>query len=73
MFEMFLNSARLFLRGKLFKDFGQVLRQWLIGFVVAVAATVALAVFVNPWVGAVVGGLLGGALVPYLFKDLKYA
>ena len=73
MFEMFVNSAKLFLRGKLFKDFGKVVQQWLIALAAAVVVTVLLATYVNLWLGAIVGGAVGGALIPYLFKDLKYA
>lgn len=72
MFEMFLNSAKLFLRGKLFSDFGLLLRQAAIGVLVAVVATVLLALFVNVWLGAIVGGLVAGVSAPYLFKDLKF-
>jgi uncharacterized membrane protein len=28
--------------------------------------------FVNPWLGMIAGGAAGGALLPWLFKDLKY-
>ena len=73
MIEMFLNSVRLFLRGKLFKDFHLVLLRLAIGVATATTLVVLLAWFVHPWVGALVGGLAAGALMPYLFRDLKYA
>lgn len=72
MFDMFLNSAKLFLRGKLFQDFGQVLKQWLIGLAITLIVLLALSWLVNTLTAAIIGGLLGGALMPYLFKDLKY-
>ncbi|MBN8924760.1 MAG: hypothetical protein BGP10_01755 [Rhodanobacter sp. 68-29] len=72
MFDMFLNSARLFLRGKLFQNSSQVLKQWLVGLAITLAVLLALALLVNPLIAAISGGLLGGALMPYLFKDLKY-
>jgi hypothetical protein len=28
--------------------------------------------FINPWLGMTAGGLVSGALLPWLFKDLKY-
>lgn len=72
MFDMFLNSAKLFLRGKLFQNSNQALKQWLIGLAVTLAVLLALSWLLNPLVAAISGGLLGGALMPYLFKDLKY-
>lgn len=74
MWNMFLNSAQLFLKGKLFRDMNQVLRQGAIGVIVGVVLLVVLAKLSLPvWLAAVVAGLVSGALMPYLFKDLKYA
>ena len=73
MYGMFLNSVRLFFKGKLFRDNGAVFRQWLIGFVTTLLLFVALAWLVSQLFGAAVAGLLGGALQTWLFKDLKYA
>jgi hypothetical protein len=72
MVGMVLDSIKLFLRGKLFRDNSAVIGMWAIGFAVTVAVTVGLASYVNSWLGAVLGGLLGGALMPYLFRNLKY-
>ena len=72
MFGMFLSSAKLFLQGKLFRDNGAVFRSWIIGFAVAVVLILGLATYVNLWLGAAVGGLVGGALMPWLFRNLKY-
>lgn len=72
MFDAFMESVKLFLSGRMFRDNLAVLRSWLIGFVVTVVVAVLLATYVNLWVGAVVGGLIGGALMPYLFRNLKY-
>lgn len=70
---MFVNSAQMMLKGKLFRDNGMVIRQWAIGFIVAVALIVLLGKFVLPvWAAAIIGGFVTGALMPYLFKDLKY-
>ena len=73
MLDMFLNSVRLFLAGKLFRDGRAVLVQWLKGFAVCLALLLALGWWVSPVVGVVVASLVGGALQPLLFKDLKYA
>lgn len=74
MWEMFLNSTRLFLKGKLFRDPAAVLRQWLIGLLATLVVLVLLAKLGLPlWLAVVVATLGGGALQPWLFKDLKYA
>ena len=73
MWDMFIGSLRLFIKGKLFREPRQVARQWLIG----VAATL-FALLVLTWIGAplwlavMAASFGGGALQPYLFKDLKY-
>jgi hypothetical protein len=73
MWEMFISSAQMMLKGKLFRDNWMVIRQWSIGFLVAIALIVGLGKFVAPvWVAAIIGGFVAGALMPYLFKDLKY-
>lgn len=73
MLDMFLNSVRLFLAGKLFRDGRAVLTQWFKGFAVCLALMLLLGWWVSPLVGVVVASLVGGALQPLLFKDLKYA
>lgn len=73
MLQMFLNSARLFMRGKLFRDNRAVLKQWLIGFALSTALLLAVGWLTAPWIGVIVASLVGGGLQPYLFKDLKYA
>lgn len=71
MFDMVVNAAKLFVVGKLFRDNLAFFRQWGIGFAVALALMVGFGL-VNPWLGMVVGGAAGGALLPWLFRDLKY-
>jgi len=72
MFEMALNSAKLFFAGKLFKDPTQALRLLAVG--IAVGALVVLACgFAAPlWVAAFIGGAVAGALQPILYKSLKF-
>ena len=73
MWEMFMGSTQMLLKGKLFRDNKVVIRQWAIGFVVAIALIVLLGKFVMPmWAAAMIGGFVTGALMPYLFKNLKY-
>ena len=73
MWDMFTNSLRLFLKGKLFREPRQVLRQWLIGAAVTLLVLVVLARVGLPlWLAVLLASLGGGALQPYLFKDLKY-
>ena len=71
MFDMLLNAAKLFFVGKLFRDNAAFFRQWGIGFASALALMLVVGL-VNPWVGMAVGGAASGALLPWLFRDLKY-
>ncbi len=73
MLDLFLNSVKLFLIGKLFRDNRAVLLQWLKGFGLTLALLLALGWWVSPLVGVVVASLVGGFVQPLLFKDLKYA
>ena len=73
MFDMFMNSVKLFFAGKLFRDNRDVLVQWLKGFGVCLALLLVLGWFVSPIVGVVVASVVGGLIQPVLFKDLKYA
>ncbi len=73
MWDMFSNSFRLFLKGKLFREPRQVVKKWLIGFIVALIAVVVLAYAGLPlWLAVIIASLVAGALQPYLFRDLKY-
>lgn len=73
MWEMFTNSMQIFLKGKLFRDNKLVCTQGAIGVVTAIVLVVILGKFVLPmWAAAIIGGFAAGALMPYLFKDLKY-
>lgn len=73
MFDMFLNSVKLFFAGKLFRDGHAVLVQWLKGFAMTLALMLVVSVLVSPLAGVVVASLVGGFVQPLLFKDLKYA
>ena len=74
MWEMFSNSLRLFLKGKLFREPKMVARQWLIGLAFTFVVLVALAKAGVPlWLAVLAASLGGGALQPLLFKNLKYA
>ena len=73
MFEMFKNSVVLFLQGRLFQDLGDVIRQALIGIVIAAVIVIALVkTGLALWVAIVISSLIAGAIQPYLYKDLKY-
>lgn len=73
MIDMFMNSVKLFIAGKLFRDSKAVMLQWLKGFALSLALMLAVGWFVSPLVGVVVASLVGGVIQPLLFKDLKYA
>jgi hypothetical protein len=72
MLRLFMDSIRLFLRGKLFRDNAAVFRQWLKGFALTIAVLIAVGYFGGALLGVIVASLLGGALQPWLFKNLKY-
>lgn len=72
MIEMFTNTVVLFFKGRLYRDYRLVMRQWLLCFLATFAVLLILGYAVSPLAGIVVASLLGGALQPYLFKDLKY-
>ena len=73
MFDMFMNSVKLFFAGRLFRDSRAVLMQWLKGVGLSLGLLLLLGVLVSPLVGVVVASLVGGFVQPLLFKDLKYA
>jgi len=73
MFDMFLNSVKLFFTGRLFRDSRVVFFQWAKGFGMTLGLLLVLGWFVSPLVGVVVASLVGGLMQPILFKDIKYA
>ncbi len=74
MWDLFINSVQMFLKGKLFRDNKMVVKQGAIGVMAAVVLIILLGKFVVPmWAAAIIGGIVSGALMPYLFKDLKYS
>ncbi|MEM6374072.1 MAG: hypothetical protein AAF727_15010 [Pseudomonadota bacterium] len=73
MLEMALNSAKLFMVGKLFQDNKKVMRQLLMAVLLGVVVLIAVAQFAPVWVAAAVAGGASGFAQPILFKDLKYA
>ena len=54
------------------RDNAAFFRQWGIGFAARLAADGGAHGFVNPWLAWLAGGAAGGALLPWLFRDLKY-
>lgn len=73
MLGMAMNSAKLLFAGKLFKDYGKVIRQILVAIVSGVAVLYGVSLVAPLWVAAIAGGAVAGFLQPILFKDLKYA
>ena len=73
MWSMFLNSAQLFLKGKLFRDQNEVFRKGALGVLIGIILLILAAKLGAPvWLAAIISGLVSGAAQPYLFKDLKY-
>lgn len=74
MFEMFLSSAKLFMKGKLFRDINNVFKKACIGMAIAAFLVIFLAKIGLPlWLAIIIASLVSGGVQPYLFKDLKYA
>ena len=74
MFEMFMDSARLFVKGKLFRDKESVYKKAYTGMVIAAFLVIFLAKIGLPlWLAIIIASLVSGGVQPYLFKDLKYA
>ncbi len=70
---MFWQSALLFLRGKLFQNPAQVVRQAALGVVLTALACVVLVKLMGTvWLAVLVSALAGGAIQPWLFRNLKY-
>lgn len=73
MLEMFWQSARLFLRGKLFQNPAHVVRQAVFGMLItALLCVVLVKLFGSLWIAVAASALVGGGLQPVLFKNLKY-
>jgi len=73
MLEMFMDSASLFVKGKLFQDYNSVFIKILIGMAITAVICIVLAKLgTGMWIATGVAALIGGAIQPYLFKDLKY-
>ena len=72
MIDMFLQSVKAFLRGKLFQDQKRAVLLGLVGVGVTLVVFVVGSRFLPLWLAAIIAGLVGGALQPYLFKNLKF-
>ncbi|PCJ84706.1 MAG: hypothetical protein COA54_13110 [Thiotrichaceae bacterium] len=74
MLDMVINSIILFWKGRLFQDLGHVIKQAVIGMVIAAVIVIAaVKAGLALWMAIVIASLISGAIQPYLFKDLKYA
>lgn len=73
MLDMFMNSATLFVQGRLFQDTKAVLKMALIGILITTVLCIALTkIGLGMWLSIGIAAFIGGAVQPYLFKDLKY-
>lgn len=73
MWPIFVNSLKLFFKGRLFRDPKAVAQRWLVGFGAAFAAVLALGMVGAPvWLAVALPALGVGLAQPYLFRDLKY-
>ena len=73
MWEMALNSASIFFKGKLFADNKKAFGQIAVGAgATALLFLAARKLGLPAWSAALVAGFIGGGLQPFLFKNLKY-
>ena len=73
MLDMFMNSATLFIQGRLFQDTKAVLKMALVGILITTVLCIALSKSgLGMWASVGIAAFIGGVIQPYLFKDLKY-
>jgi hypothetical protein len=71
--ELFSDTIELLLQGRLFRDSGFVIRQGLIGVVIAAFLLwVMVKVGVSVTIAVLATSVLSGLIQPYLFKDIKF-
>ena len=73
MLSTVIDSAKLLVSGKLFKDNAKAMRQLAIGAGAGAVVVIIVGQVAPLWLAAVAGGAVSGFLQPILFKDLKYA
>jgi hypothetical protein len=73
MWDMTKQAMLRFVQGKLFQDYGMVLRQAALGAAITAALFCGALWAGLPLIAAAAGaGLIGGCLQPRLFRNLKY-
>ena len=73
MLDLFLNSMVLFYRGKLFKDPRYVLRQAVIGALIAATLLIAQVTGgITLGLAVAITAFTSGAMQPWLFRNLEY-
>ena len=72
MLGMAMNSAKLFLQGKLFQDNSKMMGKLALGAGMGAIVIVVAGQFLPLWAAALAGGAVSGLVQPVLFKDLKY-
>lgn len=72
MFDVILDSAKLFFTGRMFQNYTKVFQLFAVGVACGLLVFLVIGALISPLVGALVGGGVSGAVQPFLFKDLKY-
>ena len=73
MFSLIFDTMKLFFFGRLFQDYGMVVRNFVIGAICGVAVMVAVYLLLpNTIVAAICGGTVAGYCNPICLKNLKY-
>ena len=71
--QLFSDTIELLLKGRLFRDAGFVLRQGVIGVIIAaVLLWVMVKVGMSVTIAVLATAVLSGLIQPYLFKDIKF-
>jgi hypothetical protein len=74
MLDSLFDVFTLFMRGKLFRDFGNVVQQTLIANFLAAVILIVLAKSGIPlWADISVASVVAGAMQPWLLKDIRFA
>lgn len=73
MFAMATSSAKLLFAGKLFKNNGQVILQFVLGSLAGIVVGVGVGQVAPIWVAALAAGAVSGLIQPVLLKNVKYA
>lgn len=72
MWDLFIGSVKLFVRGHLFADQKMAFRQIMLGIITVTVLVIGVKLAGAPlWCATIVGGAIGGALAPVFCINLR--